>query len=90
LNEHLKPIPEVPTDVGLPSVAPESCPMFSEDIMQKLQSFNDKAAMIEDFETWMTFLEIVANKLGLNPATDFGKLASVLNRHRVNEGKPPL
>ena len=90
LNTNLIPIPDAPTDVGLPLVAPESCPIFSDTIMQKLLYYNDKATMVEDFETWIAFLEIVANKLGLNPATDFGKLASVLNRYRINEGKIPL
>lgn len=90
INENIKPSPEMPVEVGLPLVAPDDCPIFSEDIMRKLQFYEDNAIAVEDFETWLTFLEIIANQLELNPATDFGKLASVLNRYRLNSGKDPL
>ena len=79
-----------PQDVGQPLVAPESVPVFPDEIMMRLQFYKDKAVAVEDFESWMKFLEIVANDLGLNPATDFPKLASVLNRYRVAENKEPL
>jgi hypothetical protein len=84
------PQEQVPKSSGEPIVAPESAPVFSDEIMCKLKFYKDKAIEVPDFETWMKFLEIVAGELGLNPASDFPKLASVLNRYRVDEGREPL
>jgi len=90
LDENLLAEDSVPKNVGEPLVAPESAPVFTDDIMRQLQFYKDKAVAVEDFEAWMKFLELVANELKLNPATDFPKIASVLNRYRVDEGKEPL
>jgi len=90
LDEKLMAEEAVPKNTGEPAVAPQSMPVFSDDVMRKLQFFKTKAIEVPDFETWMTFLEIVASELKLNPATDFPKIASVLNRYRVDEGKEPL
>jgi hypothetical protein len=90
LDHNLLAAEEVPKGTGEPVVAPESLPVFSDDIMCRMQFFKDKAIAIPDFEAWMQFLELVAGELGLNPATDFPKIASVLNRYRVDEGKEPL
>ena len=80
----------IPKDIGEPPVFQESTPIFSDEVMRQLQFFKYMAIEIEDFESWMLFLDKVAFKLKLNPATDFPKIASVLNRYRVDEGKEPL
>ena len=80
----------LPRTPGEAVVAPESTPVFSDDIMRKLQFFKTTAIDIPDFEAWMKFLELVAGELKLNPAVDFPRIASVLNRYRVDEGKEPL
>jgi len=90
LDQNLQTEENVPKNVGEPLVAPESLPVFPDEVMTKLQFYKDKAVAVEDFESWMQFLEIVTNELKLNPASDFPKLASVLNRYRVDEGKEPL
>lgn len=79
-----------PKNLGEPLVAPESVPVFPDELMRRIQFYKSMAIAVEDFESWMAFLERVANELKLNPATDFPKLASVLNRYRVGVGKDPL
>jgi hypothetical protein len=73
-----------------PAVAPQSAPIFSDDIMQKLSFYKDKALSVMDFESWMLLLENVAAELKLNPATDFQKIAAVLNLYRVENNLEPL
>lgn len=90
LDQNLLTEENTPKGLGEPLVAPESIPIFPDTIMTKLQFYKDKAVAVEDFESWMKFLELVTNELKLNPASDFPKLASVLNRYRVDEGKEPL
>ena len=75
---------------GEPAVAPENALVFPEDIMKKIQYYKDNAILVEDFESWMAFLENVAIELDLNPAQDLENLASVLNQYRISEGQPPL
>jgi hypothetical protein len=76
-----------PTD---PAVAPESSPIFPNEIMHKLEGYKDKAIGVSDFESFMTLLETVANDLRLNPSSDFEKIASVLNRYRRENNLEPL
>ena len=90
LDQTLLTQESIPKDVGEPPVFQESTPIFSDDIMRHLQFFKSMAVEIEDFESWMLFLDKVASELKLNPASDFPKIASVLNRYRVDEGKEPL
>jgi len=73
-----------------PALAPESAPVFSDEIMRKLDLYKDKAISVNDFESWMALLEKVATETGLNPATDFEKIASVLNRYRRDVNLEPL
>ena len=75
---------------GEPSVAPEGTFIFPDDIMKKIEYYKDNAILVDDFESWMAFLENVATELALNPAQDLDDLASVLNQYRVTEGKKPL
>jgi len=90
LDQNLLALEQIPKSSGEPVVAPESLPVFNDEIMRKLKFYADKAITIPDFEAWMQFLELVAGELGLNPASDFPKIASVLNRYRVDDGKEPL
>lgn len=78
------------TDPLAPAVAPESAAVFSDEVMRKLLLFKDTAIAIPDFESWMILLESVAIEIGLNPAIDFQKIASVLNGYRVDVGLEPL
>lgn len=78
------------TDPGQPSVAPEGIPVFDKDLMQRLKLHRSKILNAPDFEAFMALLENIAAEEGLNPAQDFDKLASVLNRFRVEVGKDPL
>lgn len=76
-----------PTD---PSVAPESSPVFPDEVMHKLEGYKDKAIGVNDFESFMALLEIVTTDLRLNPSSDFEKIASVLNRYRRENNLEPL
>jgi hypothetical protein len=73
-----------------PVVAPSLSGIFSDEIMRKLGFYKDTAIYVEDFESWISFLEKVATELGLSPANDLEKLASVFNLYRVEVGKDPL
>jgi len=77
-------------NLGEPVVIPDTVPVFPDETMRRLRFYKDMALIIEDFESWMMFLEKIANELGLNPASDFPKIAGVLNRYRLDEGKEPL
>lgn len=83
-------IENVPGEVLQPLVAPQSAPVFPEDVMRRISFYNDMALNVEDFESWMNLLEHVANETGLSVATDLEKIASVLNRFRMENGKEPL
>lgn len=90
LDENLMAQDAIPKNLGEPLIAPESATVFPDEVMLRLQFFKNNAIAIEDFESWMIFLEHVTNELKLNPATDFPKIASVLNRYRIDDGKEPL
>jgi len=89
--ERFDPRPEdTPDDPGKPSVAPEGSTLFPVETMEQLNDFREKALLVPTFEAFMVLLENVATELDLNPAQDFDKLASVLNRFRTEEGLEPL
>lgn len=73
-----------------PMVASDDDMLFADDVLRKVESYKDKAVLVEDFESWMALLEIIATDLQLSPATDFPKVAAVLNRYRIANGKEPL
>ena len=75
---------------GQPSVAPEGMPVFDNDTMEALETHRSKVINTPTFEAFMDLLQNVATEERLNPAQDFDKLASVLNRFRVEEGLEPL
>jgi len=75
---------------GQPSVAPEGVPVFDRDMMQDIELHRTKILNAPTFEAFMDLLQNIATEVGLNPAQDFDKLASVLNRYRVEEGLEPL
>ena len=91
LGERFDPPEEgLPKDPGKPSVAPSDVPVFEIEVMEKLEYYRDKALLVPTFEAFMDLLENVSNELGLNPAQDYDKLASVLNQYRVEKGLEPL
>jgi len=90
LDQNMLAPETIPKNLGDPLIIPESVPVFSTEIMLKLQLYKDMAIAVEDFETWMCFLERITTELNLNPSTDFPKIAGVLNRYRVDAGKDPL
>jgi len=90
LDQNLLAEETTPKNVGEPVVIPESVPVFPEEIMRRIKFYRDMAIIIEDFESWMAFLEKIANELKLNPASDFPKIAGVLNRYRLDVGMEPL
>ena len=73
-----------------PIVAPDDAPVFDLETMEKFKEFQDSAVLAPDFETFSNLLVEVANRLGMNPAVDLPKIASVLNRFRVDAGKEPI
>ena len=86
-TEELETLPKEP---GQPSVAPDGSPVFDTNLMQNLEFHRSKAINAPDFEAFMALLENIATEEGLNPAKDLEKLASVLNRWRVEKGLDPL
>lgn len=89
--ERFDPKPEsLPQDVGQPSVAPEGTPVFSDDIMEQINIHKYKALHVTSFEAFLDLLQNIATDVGLNPAQDFDKLASVLNQYRVEKDLEPL
>jgi len=90
VNDALTPATNLEPTIE-PVVAPSlSSGVFSDDIMRKLGFYKDTAIYVEDFESWISFLEKVATELGLSPANDLEKLASVFNLYRIEVGKDPL
>lgn len=81
---------EPTADPGKPSVAPKDLPVFDEKTMEHISEYRDKALLVPTFEAFMSLLENIATEVGLNPAQDFDKLASVLNRYRTETGLEPL
>lgn len=76
---------------GEPTVAPNNAgPIFPTDTMKKIHQYRDKALLVPTFEAFMSLLENIATEIGLNPAQDFDKLASILNRYRTETGLGPL
>lgn len=80
----------IPKEVGKPSVAPSDVPVFDIEIMEQLENYREKALLVPTFEAFMDLLENVSYEIGLNPAQDYDKLASVLNQYRVEKDLEPL
>ena len=81
---------DVMQDPDKPSVAPLDVPVFEIGTMERLEEYRDKALLVPTFEAFMDLLENVSHEVGLNPAQDYDKLASVLNQYRVEKGLEPL
>jgi hypothetical protein len=79
-----------PNTPGGPAVAPPGSTPFSAEVMEQLEHYKGKALLIQDFEGFMALLNVIANELKLNPATDLPGIASVFNSYRVAEGLEPL
>ena len=90
--ERFDPVVEetLPQEPGSPSVAPDGVPVFDLETKRNLELHKDKVIHAPDFEAFMDLLQNVATEEKLNPAQDFDKLASVLNRFRIDEGLDPL
>lgn len=90
--ERFEPVVEetLPVEPGSPSVAPDGVPVFDLDTMRALELHKAKVINAPDFEAFMDLLQNIATEENLNPAQDFDKLASVLNRFRIDEGLEPL
>jgi hypothetical protein len=69
-----------------PQVAPDDAPIFADSLMIKLEMYRQKILDVKDFEAFSNLLDEILVALQLNPVSDRTKLASVLNRIRVNQG----
>lgn len=75
---------------GAPVIAPPDAAPFPAIVMEQLEHYKGKVLLIQDFEGFMALLNVIANELKLNPATDLPNIAAVFNSYRVAEGLEPL
>lgn len=77
---------ETPIDPALP-IEDTGLPA---DIVTKIESYHEEAIRIADFGTYMSMIGKIIKELGLNPDTDFPKVAALLNNFRLARNKKPL
>jgi len=70
--------------------APNDFPAFDEPTLAKIGTYKNNALIAENFEQFTKLIEDIANALALVPDLYRAKIASVLNRYRVDSGLAPL